>query len=435
MKTEFTLAQLADPDFARSNDILRKCVHCGFCTATCPTYLELGDERDSPRGRIYLMQQMLESGAPAPASTVTHLDRCLGCLSCMTTCPSGVDYMHLLEHGRAYVEETYNRPLFDRGLRALLALLLPRPKLFRVALRAARYMQPLKSFLTGRPRAMLEMAPASLPPASGLTARRLHEAKGARRARVALLAGCAQKVLSPEINDATIRLLTRHGVEVIVPQDAGCCGAMTLHMGKEASGRAFAAHNIRVFAREMGGEGLDAVLINTSGCGTTVKDYGNLFAHDADLSLREEAKKVATIACDITEFLERIDLQVTGEAAHLSVAYHSACSLQHGQKIVDAPKALLRKAGFRVADIPEGHICCGSAGTYNLLQPELAGRLKARKVANILKTSPDVVAAGNVGCIVQIASGLELPVVHTVELLDWASGGPRPPALGGREGV
>src|SRR5690606_16906301 len=258
---------------------------------------------------------------------------------------------------------------------------------------------------------------------------------GARRARVALLAGCAQKVLSPEINDATIRLLTRHGVEVIVPQDAGCCGAMTLHMGKEASGRAFAAHNIRVFAREMGGEGLDAVLINTSGCGTTVKDYGNLFAHDADLSLREEAKKVATIACDITEFLERIDLQVTGEAAHLSVAYHSACSLQHGQRIVDAPKALLRKAGFRVADIPEGHICCGSAGTYNLLQPELAGRLKARKVANILKTSPDVVAAGNVGCIVQIASGLELPGGHTGEPLDWAIGGPRPPARGGREGV
>lgn len=429
MKTEFTLAQLADPDFARSNDILRKCVHCGFCTATCPTYLELGDERDSPRGRIYLMQRMLESGAPAPASTVTHLDRCLGCFSCMTTCPSGVDYMHLLEHGRAYVEETYRRPLADRAFRALLALLLPRPKLFRIAVGAARCLQPFKSFLKGRLRAMLEMAPASLPPASELTARRLHEAKGARRARVALMTGCVQGVLSPEIHDATIRLLTRHGVEVIVPQDSGCCGAMTLHMGNPQSGRAFAARNIRAFAREMAGEGLDAIIINTSGCGTTVKDYGNLFAHEADAKLRDEAKKVSAIACDITEFLERIDLHPLLELQDLKVAYHAACSLQHGQRVREAPKALLRKAGFTVVDIPEGHICCGSAGTYNLLESELAGRLKARKAENISRVAPDLVAAGNIGCIVQIGSAVALPVVHTVELLDWASGGPKPPAL------
>jgi len=429
MKTEFTLAQLADPEFARSNDILRKCVHCGFCTATCPTYLELGDERDSPRGRIYLMQQMLESGAPAKASTVTHLDRCLGCLSCMTTCPSGVDYMHLLEHGRAYVEETYRRPLLDRALRFLLALLLPRPRLFRLSLIGAKLMQPVKGLFRGRLAAMLSMAPVSIPAPSRLTSRRRHQAEGVRKQRVVLMTGCAQKVLSPEINDATIRLLTRHGVEVIIPQEAGCCGALTLHMGKEEAARSFAANNIRAFAREMVGEGLDAIIINTSGCGTTVKDYGNLFAHDANPELLRQAKEVAAITCDITEFMSRIKIKAADGIPALTVAYHSACSLQHGQKIREEPKDLLRRAGFSVTDIPESHICCGSAGTYNLLQPELADRLKARKVANIAKCAPDLVAAGNIGCITQIASGMDLPVVHTVELLDWASGGPVPPAL------
>ena len=429
MKTEFSILQLADPKIARSNDILRTCVHCGFCMATCPTYLELGDERDSPRGRIYLMQQMLESGEPAPASTVQHLDRCLSCLSCMTTCPSGVDYMHLVEHGRDYIEETYKRPLFDRMLRAVLGIVLPRPLLFRASLFGARLARPFKDSFSGPLKAMLEMAPTSLPPASRLDGKRLHPAGGHRKKRVVLMTGCAQKVLAPEINDATIRLLNRHGVEVIIPKSAGCCGALPLHMGKEKDAQGFARANVRAWAKEMDGEGLDAIIINTSGCGTTVKDYGELFAHQSDKRLAEQASRIAALACDITEFLSGIEMEPAKVTSPLKVAYHSACSLQHGQQIREEPKALLRGAGFEVTDIPESHICCGSAGTYNLLQPGLSAKLKARKIGNIAKTAPDLVAAGNIGCIAQIASGMELPVVHTVELLDWATGGPKPAAL------
>lgn len=429
MKTEFSILQLADPTFARSNDILRNCVHCGFCTATCPTYLELGDERDSPRGRIYLMQQMLESGQPAPASTVQHLDRCLSCFSCMTTCPSGVDYMHLVEHGREYIEETYKRPLTDRFLRSILGLVLPRPSLFRLSLFGAKLARPMKDLFSGPLKAMLEMAPRSLPPASRLDGKPLHPAGGRRKKRVALMTGCAQKVLAPEINDATLRLLNRHGIEVIIPKAAGCCGALPLHMGKEKQAIPFARANIRAWERELDGEGLDAIIINTSGCGTTVKDYGELFAHHKDKKLAEAASRVAALACDITEFLSRIELEAPKVKPALKVAYHSACSLQHGQQIRQEPKMLLKKMGFEVKDIPEAHICCGSAGTYNLLQPELSARLKARKVANIAKTAPDLVAAGNIGCIAQIASGMDLPVLHTVELIDWVTGGPKPAAL------
>lgn len=429
MKTEFSILQLADPKIARSNDILRACVHCGFCTATCPTYLVLGDERDSPRGRIYLMQQMLESGEPAPASTVQHLDRCLSCLSCMTTCPSGVDYMHLVEHGRDYIEETYKRPFFDRMLRAVLGIVLPRPKLFRASLFGAKLARPAKNLFSGPLKAMLEMAPTRLPPASRLDSKQRHPAGGHRQKRVALMTGCAQKVLAPEINDATIRLLNRHGVEVVIPKSAGCCGALPLHMGKEKDAQGFARANIRAWAQEMEGEGLDAIIINTSGCGTTVKDYGELFAHQSDKRLAEQAEQVADLACDITEFLSGIEMEPPKVKPALKVAYHSACSLQHGQQIREEPKALLRRAGFEVTDIPESHICCGSAGTYNLLQPELSAKLKARKISNIAKTDPDLVAAGNIGCIAQIASGMKLPVVHTVELLDWATGGPKPAAL------
>jgi len=429
MKTEFSILQLADPKFVRSNDILRACVHCGFCTATCPTYLELGDERDSPRGRIYLMQQMLESGAPAPASTVQHLDRCLSCLSCMTTCPSGVDYMHLVEHGRDYIEETYKRPFMDRLLRSVLGIVLPRPGLFRLALFGAKLAQPVKNFFSGPLKAMLEMAPKNLPPASRLDNKRCHPAGGIRKKRVVLMTGCAQKVLAPEINDATIRLLNRHGIEVVIPKAAGCCGALPLHMGKEKDAQGFARANVRAWMRELEGEGLDAIIINTSGCGTTVKDYGELFDHHADKKLAGQAKTVAALACDITEFLSQIELAAPKVNSGLKIAYHSACSLQHGQQIRNEPKSLLSKMGFDIADIPESHICCGSAGTYNLLQPELSAKLKARKVANIEKTTPDLVAAGNIGCIAQIASGMDLPVVHTVELLDWATGGPKPSAL------
>jgi len=427
MKTEFSLLQLADPKFSRSNDILRNCVHCGFCTATCPTYTELGDERDSPRGRIYLIQQMLESEAPAPASTVTHIDRCLSCLSCMTTCPSGVHYMHLVDHARQYIEETYERPAFDRFLRGLLGIILPRPNLFRLALIGAFLAKPLKGLFRGRIRAMLDMAPTKLEPPSALDGIEQHVPTVPRKKRVALMTGCAQKVLAPDINDSTIRLLARHGVEVLIPKAAGCCGALPLHMGKEEGALDLARENIRAWSTEIEGDGLDAILINTSGCGTTVKDYGHLFEDDKELSVK--AAVVAELACDITEFLPQLDMQKTADIPPLKIAYHSACSLQHGQKITEPPKQLLAAMDFQVVDIPESHICCGSAGTYNLLQPDMSGKLKARKVANIAKTNPEVIAAGNIGCIAQIASGMDLPVLHTVQLLDWATGGPTPDPL------
>ncbi len=428
MQTNFTLEQLNDPDIASSNQVLRTCVHCGFCTATCPTFLLLGDELDSPRGRIYLIKDMLEADRPATADVVPHIDRCLSCLSCMTTCPSGVHYMHLVDHARSYIEQTYRRPWFDRTLRALLAKVLPRPALFRLALIAASLARPLARLIPERRvRAMLDLAPASVPPPSPLAGPRVHRAQGEKRGRVALLAGCAQQVLAPEINDATIRLLTRLGVEVVVPPGAGCCGSLTHHMGRHADAMASARANIAAWHGEIDGEGLDAIIVNASGCGTTVKDYGFMFRTEP-APWRSQAEAVSTRACDISEYLMRIGYAPTREAPDLTVAYHSACSLQHGQGVTAAPKSLLQRAGFSVVEPAEPHICCGSAGTYNMLQPELAAQLRARKLGNLRATGADVIAAGNIGCITQLA-GDAMPVVHTVELLDWMAGGPPPPAL------
>jgi glycolate oxidase iron-sulfur subunit len=425
MQTNFTAEQLHDPDVASSNQVLRTCVHCGFCTATCPTFLLLGDELDSPRGRIYLIKDMLEAGRPATQDVVRHVDRCLSCLACMTTCPSGVHYMHLVDHARSYIERTYRRPWHDRALRAMLATVLPRPWLFRIALLAAGVARPFARLVPERRlRAMLQLAPARLSAPSPLGGPRVHAAEGERRARVALLAGCAQQVLAPEINEATIRLLTRSGVEVVVPRDAGCCGSLTHHMGRHDAAMASARANIAAWSQEIAGEGLDAIIINASGCGTTVKDYGFMFRTEPE---REQAEKVAALACDISEFLMRMEYAPTREKPGLTVAYHSACSLQHGQQVNAEPKALLRRAGFTVVEPVEPHICCGSAGTYNMLQPEIATRLRERKLGNLRATGADVIAAGNIGCITQLAG--ETPVVHTVELLDWMAGGPRPTVL------
>jgi glycolate oxidase iron-sulfur subunit len=425
MQTRFTDAQRADPRIQDAEQILRTCVHCGFCTATCPTYVLLGDELDSPRGRIYLIKGMLEEGRPATPTLVRHIDRCLSCLSCMTTCPSGVHYMHLVDQARARIEETYVRPWPDRMLRALLARVLPRPALFRLALVGAMLARPLARWLPGRVGAMLDLAPAALPPPSPVDRPQVFPAQGVRRHRVALLAGCAQQVVAPQINEATIRLLTRLGCEVVAAHGAGCCGALTHHMGKEASALAFAKANIAAWTRELDGAGLDAVVVNASGCGTTVKDYGFMLKHDP--AWAEKATRIAGLALDVSEFLTRIGVAEARAPEALAVAYHAACSLQHGQKVTREPKALLVAAGFEVREIPEGHLCCGSAGTYNLLQPELAARLKSRKLANIATTAPDVIATGNVGCLVQLQGAT--PVVHTVELLDWATGGPKPAAL------
>jgi glycolate oxidase iron-sulfur subunit len=427
MQTHFSEVQLADPQVRESEKILRACVHCGFCTATCPTYVDLADELDSPRGRISLIKDMLENDRPATTEVVKHIDRCLSCLACMTTCPSGVNYMHLVDHARRHIEETYRRPWPDRALRAVLGFVLPRPGLFRWALIAARFGKPFVGVMPRRLKAMLALAPARLPASSGAMKAQSFPAQtqrgGARR--VALLSGCAQQVLAPEINAATIRLLTRHGYEVVVAKGAGCCGALNHHLGQKD--HSFARANILAWASEMDGQGLDAIVINASGCGTTVKDYGFMFRDDPELAA--PAARVSALARDISEVISGLELQVSKAPSGLRVAYHSACSLQHGQKITQAPKQLLKTAGFEVLDVPEGHLCCGSAGTYNLLQPEIAGRLRDRKVANIARTRPDIIAAGNIGCITQIAGGTDTPVVHTVELLDWATGGPKPAAL------
>jgi glycolate oxidase iron-sulfur subunit len=427
MQTSFTAEQLKDPDNRESEKVLRTCVHCGFCTATCPTYVLLGDELDSPRGRIYLMKQMLEGGQAPSANTVKHIDRCLSCLSCMTTCPSGVHYMHLVDHGRAYIEEHYRRPFDDRLARWLIERTLPYPRVFRFSLLGAWLARPFAGFLPGKLRPMLKMAPRRVPSPSPAQRPQVHQAQGERRARVALLTGCAQQVLAPQINEATIRLLTRHGVEVVVPSGMGCCGALTHHMGRERSALAFARNNIDVWTRELEQGGLDALVINTSGCGTTIKDYGFLFRTDP--AYAEKAARIAGLAKDVTEFLATFGMMPASADADLVVAYHSACSMQHGQKLTTTPKKLLAQAGFTVKDVPEGHLCCGSAGTYNILQPEIADRLRDRKVANIERVRPDVIATGNIGCMTQIGSGTAIPIVHTVELLDWATGGPKPQAL------
>ncbi len=434
MQTNFSPDQLRDPDLATSNTILRTCVHCGFCTATCPTFVLLGDELDSPRGRIYLIKDMLESGGPATEPVVRHVDRCLSCLSCMTTCPSGVHYMHLVDHARTHIENTYRRPLPERALRSVLALVLPRPWLMRLALLGAGAARPFRALLPGkgmmaqRLRALLALAPRHLPPPSPAQAPQVHRAEGTRRGRVALLTGCAQQVLAPEINEATIRLLTRLGVEVVIPKGMGCCGALTHHMGKHAPAMAAARANLAAWSAEAEGEGLDAVIINTSGCGTTVKDYGFMFRTEPE-PWRGRAERVAALAMDVSEYLSRIGYAPTRPAPALTVAYHAACSLQHGQKITAEPKALLRRAGFTVVEPAEGHLCCGSAGTYNMMQPAIASRLRERKLANLAARQPDLVAAGNIGCITQLSGG-DLPLVHTVELLDWMAGGPAPVSIG-----
>jgi len=433
VRTDFSAEQLADPDTAVSEKILRTCTHCGFCTATCPTYLLLGDELDGPRGRIYLIKDMLAGDGNITADTVKHIDRCLSCLSCMTTCPSGVNYMHLVDHGRRWIEQRYQRPWAERALRRLLGKVLTRPARFRLALRGAVLAKGFARFLPRQLTPLLSLAPASVPKASPIDRQRVFLAEGERRMRAALLTGCAQRVLAPEINEATIRLLTRHGCEVVVPRGSGCCGSLVHHLGQEAEALAFARADIDAWERERIAGGLDAIVINASGCGTTVKDYGFMLREDP--AYAEKAARIAALARDVTEVIETLGLRPPSAAVPIArrrVAYHSACSMQHGQRIHGGPKALLAAAGFEALEVPEGHLCCGSAGTYNLLQPEIAGKLRERKLANIALTRPDIVAAGNIGCITQLAPGCAAPVVHTVELLDWATGGPMPRALDGR---
>lgn len=428
MQTSFSDESLTDPAMQVSESILRKCVHCGFCTATCPTYVLLGDELDSPRGRIYLIKDMLENQRKPSAKVVKHIDRCLSCLSCMTTCPSGVNYMHLVDHARAYITEHYKRPFIERFYRRLLALILPFPSRFRATLRLAplgKALVPLmRKFAALRPlAAMLDLAPRHQKARATPQLSHVTKPKG----RVAILQGCAEPVLRPEIRDATTRVLNRCGYDVVSARGEACCGALVHHMGFEADALDAARKNVDAWMREIESGGLDAIIITASGCGTTIKNYGFLLRHDPDYA--ERAEKVSLLAQDITEFLDGEDRLPEGNGIDLVVAYHAACSLQHGQKVKDAPARLLKKAGFAVRIPTEAHLCCGSAGTYNILQPQIASQLGRRKADNLECLQAAVIATGNIGCATQLDQFSAMPVVHTIELLDWALGGPIPASM------
>ena len=430
MQTRFDPQQLLDPDTLTSEAVIRKCVHCGFCTATCPTYVLLGDELDSPRGRIYLIKEMLENEQVPTPEVVQHIDRCLSCLSCMTTCPSGVNYMHLVDHARAYIEERYDRPWHERFIRWVLAKTLPYPGRMRLALRLARlgrWMEPVlaKGAATRPLAAMLRLAPSRLPARE--TAQALPSDSAPSRGRVVLLQGCAENVLRPEIRSATLRLLSRAGYDVQFAEGEGCCGALTWHLGRKEDGLASARRNVDAWRQEMA-RGLDAIVITASGCGTTIKDYGHMLRDDS--AYAEDASRLSQLAVDVTELLARDGLPPANGARELDIAYLSPCSMQHGQQVKKEPVDLLQAAGYRVRQPAEAHLCCGSAGTYNILQPQIAGQLGDRKAGRLTELSCAVIATGNIGCATQIASRVTQPVVHTVELLDWATGGPIPAALG-----
>ncbi len=423
MQTFFEEDQLADLDFKRSNEILRACVHCGFCTATCPTYQVLGDELDSPRGRIYLIKEMLESGRKPDKKTVTHIDRCLSCLACMTTCPSGVHYMHLVDHARAYIEDNYKRPLDERFLRWLLSRILPYPMRFRIALILAKIAKPFSWLIPdARLKAMIKMAPQKIPSISLNDDPQSFFPDNLNKMRVALMTGCAQRALDTDINDATIRVLNRFGCEVVIAEGQGCCGSLSHHMGKKNDAKSAALKNVNAWYSELNKGRLDAVIINTSGCGTTVKDYPHMFKGTEH---EKKAEIIASLTMDISEILAELTLPVL-EEKQIHVVYHSACSLQHGQQIINLPKDILKQCGYQVSEPKDSHLCCGSAGTYNLLQPKISNELKNRKVQSLEAKKPDIIAAGNIGCMMQIASSTSIPVVHTVELIDWATGGPQP---------
>ena len=428
MQTSFRPDQLADPDTAASEQVIRKCVHCGFCTATCPTYVLLGDELDSPRGRIYLMKEMLETDSDPTGEVVKHIDRCLSCLSCMTTCPSGVNYMHLVDHARAYIEDRYTRPWQERLLRSLLAFVLPIPGRFRIALALARLARPARPLLIRsaalKPMtAMLALAPARAAPRPAPPP----VAPPAPKGRIALLQGCAEPVLRPEIREATMRLLNRAGYEVVLADGEACCGALVHHMGRKGDSFVAARRNVDAWTAEIERRGLAAIVVTASGCGVTIKDYGFMLRDDP--AYADRAARVSALAMDVSEFLGGIELPPMAAPRPLTVAYHAACALQHGQQITEAPLRLLKAAGFTVRTPMDAHLCCGSAGTYNILQPEIAAQLGERKVATLQQLKPDVIATGNIGCATQIGAYAATPVVHTVELLDWACGGPVPSRL------
>jgi len=431
MQTNFTEDQLKNKDNKSTEKILRKCVHCGMCNATCPTFNLLGDELDGPRGRIYLIKEMIEKKKTPTKKVVSHIDKCLSCYACMTTCPSGVNYMHLIDHGRNYVEKKYKRPFFEKLFRDFLSKTLPKPKIFKFLILLAKIGQPFKFLLPKKLKSMLDVAPKKI---YGKTLKFQKVYKAERKkptARVALLIGCVQRVVSPQINESTIRVLTRHGVEVITMPEVECCGSLNHHLGKEDLAKDTFKKNINLWYDEYLKNGLDAIISNTSGCGTTLKDYGFVFREDKEL--KKKAKKISELTKDVTEFLDqnlKLSFKKEKGVKKYNIAYHSACSMQHGQKVHKQPIDLLERTGNKILSIPDGHICCGSAGTYNILQSDIAEKLLKQKVENINKVKPDFISTGNIGCIMQITNGTNIPILHTVEVIDWFTGGPKPKSLG-----
>ena len=421
MRTEFTATQLADPALDEANSILRKCVHCGFCNATCPTFRLIGDELDGPRGRIYLLKNLLEQEAAPSAEVVKHIDRCLSCLSCMSTCPSGVNYMHLVDAGRGYIEEKFRRPLPDRMFRWLLSSTLPYPGRFRLLFNLSRLLAPVRKLLPARLRSALALRPPAAP--AGIMPWSENRDKTGKA--IGLIAGCVQQVASEHINSASARLLERRGWRVHLLTEPACCGAVEHHLGKTAPAHRRFRKNIADWMKHIDELGLEALIVTASGCGTMLKDYGHLFRHDA--ALAADAGRISAMTRDIAEFLP-VHGSANGndECAQTRVAYHSPCSMQHGQKIDRQPMTLLEQAGFTVRELPEKYLCCGSAGAYNILQPDIATELGQRRAVHIDQADVDVVASGNLACMMHLRQFTDVPFVHTAQLLDWAAGGPKP---------
>ncbi|SRR5579862_420879 len=405
MRTNFTPSQLTDPHLAEAERSLRTCVHCGICTATCPTYVLLGDERDGPRGRIVMIQHMLEENATPTAETVLHIDRCLSCLACRTACPSSVDYARLVDTARVHIQTRYRRPIGDRLLRWLIAKVMTRPGLVRIGLALA----PLGRVLPGRLSAMARL---------GAKAKRRAAAApppmvGAAHRRIALMPGCVQAALAPGIDEAMARVLARRDIALVPLAGAGCCGSLVHHLGRGEEARAFARRAIRAFEAS----GCDGVLITATGCSAHLKDLAHLFVDEPAW-----APRAASFAAKALDPLELVEARGTAPR-RLRVAWQAPCSLQNALKLADKGRKLLAGCGYEVADIPEGHLCCGSAGSYSILQPEIADALRARKLGNIAGLAPDIVATANIGCLHHLSGPGAPPIVHWAELVDWADGG------------
>lgn len=414
MKTNLAEFIRNTPEGQEADSILRSCVHCGFCTATCPTYQLLGDELDSPRGRIYLMKEVLEGNA-VTAKTQMHLDRCLTCRACETTCPSGVQYGRLVDIGRNIVDQHVRRPLLESLVRSALRIVLPRPALFAPLLRIGQSMRPLL------PGMLRKKIPTSNEANTAWPAS--HHAR-----KMVVLDGCVQPSLAPGINPATARVLDRLGISLIKAESAGCCGAVTFHLNRQEEALDYMRRNIDAWWPHVQG-GVEAVVITASGCGTMVKEYGHLLARDPQYA--EKAARISELSKDISEviFAEREKLEVillsTQHSARspasdvqLRVAFHSPCSLQHGLQISGMVESLLTSAGFELTMVPDSHLCCGSAGTYSILQPELSQRLLKNKVEALESDQPAMLATANIGCLTHIQSGTSLQVRHWINILD-----------------